>query len=220
MDHNQTPTEVDRPRGILTKSDREYLLGEASIEPQSDSERHVRRRIRERIRNAILDFTLIFENLEGRDRRQIFEGTDEPPLWDGAVDMLAFLYYHVNGNEINRTLTWPSAVVDVADSRVSPDTREDRNRQLTRTALVRAALFSGIQIDEITVFDDIQYRPSSSGGPNRLDQLLDAMEQYDVGMADLARLIRWFERNGRDPDEMGRVICQLVNDEEMPSEGD
>jgi hypothetical protein len=67
------PEETDRPRGILSSRDREYLLGKADIESQSQAARNIRAAIRERLENAILDFTLLFRHLEPRDRERVFD---------------------------------------------------------------------------------------------------------------------------------------------------
>ena len=67
------PEEIDRPRGILSPRDRKYLLGEADIDPRSQAARNVRAAIRDRLENAILDCTLLFRHLEGRDRQKVFD---------------------------------------------------------------------------------------------------------------------------------------------------
>lgn len=68
----------DRDRGILTPTDREFLLGESEIESKSQSERNARARIRKRLRNAVLDFPILLEHLEDRDLKQVF---DPDVLW-------------------------------------------------------------------------------------------------------------------------------------------
>lgn len=57
---------ADRERGILTPSDREFLL-ERKTDYTEHSKKQKRNRIRRRVRNAILDFTILFEHLEDRD---------------------------------------------------------------------------------------------------------------------------------------------------------
>ncbi|MFB6129217.1 MAG: hypothetical protein ABEJ28_00155 [Salinigranum sp.] len=84
--------DTDRPRGILTRADREYLLGEA-VMTHEQSRRNAEARIRERVVNAVLDFTLLVHALKRKDRRQIFEkSVDDPAFVDGAMAMLAFAY--------------------------------------------------------------------------------------------------------------------------------
>lgn len=76
--------DLSRERGILTKSDREFLTGDSDIEPESHSERKSRERIRNRTKNALLDMWLLFEELEQRDLEQIFM-----PENDARSDSLA-----------------------------------------------------------------------------------------------------------------------------------
>jgi hypothetical protein len=64
--------DLNRDRGILTKADREYLVGKSKIEKASHSERRARERIRNRLKNAILDMGLLFEHMERRDKEQVF----------------------------------------------------------------------------------------------------------------------------------------------------
>jgi hypothetical protein len=69
------PVTKERPRGILSPTDREYLAGESDLEPQS--ERRRRQLIRERGFNAILDFWLLYDYLEDRDLEQVFDQSQE-----------------------------------------------------------------------------------------------------------------------------------------------
>ena len=76
-----TAASGDRPRGLLSDADRAYLTGDRTYDSPS-SEREVRRRIRERVRNGIVDFALLFEHLDARDRQQLlrtYENLDAAP---------------------------------------------------------------------------------------------------------------------------------------------
>jgi hypothetical protein len=92
---------ADRGRGILTPSDREFLLGRKT-DYTEHSKKQKRNRIRRRLRNALLDFTILFEHLEERDRETVFDPDDEAreAYTQGITDLLGFLYlgtmgYHV-----------------------------------------------------------------------------------------------------------------------------
>jgi len=71
----------DRPRGILSPTDREYLCGlKEYAQPQTDANR--RQDIRERVKNGLKDFALLWLSLERKEREKVFddlgeEGTDE-----------------------------------------------------------------------------------------------------------------------------------------------
>lgn len=84
--------DADRPRGILSPADREYLLGEAEM-AHEQSRRNAEARIRQRVTDAVLDFGLLVHALSEKDRRQIFEkGLDDEAFADGLMTMLAFAY--------------------------------------------------------------------------------------------------------------------------------
>ncbi|WP_132059342.1 hypothetical protein [Halorussus amylolyticus] len=89
---------ADRPRGILTPSDREFLLGRKT-DYTEHSKKQKRNRIRHRIRNAILDFTILFEHLEDRDRETVFNPDDDArdAYTQGIIDLLAFLHLGTMG---------------------------------------------------------------------------------------------------------------------------
>jgi hypothetical protein len=88
----------DRDRGVLTPSDREFLLGRKT-DYTEHSKKQKRNRIRRRIRNAILDFTILFEHLDDRDRETVFDPDDaeRDAYTQGIVDMLAFLHLGTMG---------------------------------------------------------------------------------------------------------------------------
>lgn len=93
----------DREHSLLTQSQREYLLGDQSSSTSAD--RKKRQQIRDRIRSGLLDFAILTNNMDARDRRQLFAReqlkglqtlqperafrTDEVR---GAIHTLAFLY--------------------------------------------------------------------------------------------------------------------------------
>ncbi|RQH01719.1 hypothetical protein [Natrarchaeobius oligotrophus] len=90
--------DADRPRGILTPSDRDFLLGRKT-DYTDHSKKQKRNRIRRRVRNAILDFSILFEYMEERDRNTVFDPDDEErdAYTQGITDMLAFLHLGTMG---------------------------------------------------------------------------------------------------------------------------
>ncbi|WP_096389241.1 ASCH domain-containing protein [Halopenitus persicus] len=89
----ETAADADRPRGILTPSDRDFLLGRKT-DYTEHSKKQKRNRIRRRVRNAVIDFSILFEHLEQRDRETVFDPKDEDreAFTQGIIDMLAFLH--------------------------------------------------------------------------------------------------------------------------------
>lgn len=90
--------DADRPRGILTPSDRDFLLGRKT-DYTDHSKKQKRNRIRRRVRNAILDFSILFEYMEERDRQTVFDPDDDErdAYTQGITDVLAFLHLGTMG---------------------------------------------------------------------------------------------------------------------------
>jgi hypothetical protein len=91
---------LDRPRGILTKEDRRYLVGEKEVSDQA--ERDTRYRIRERVKNSLADFELLL-NLRDEDRETVFNDLDSHGF-SFVVDALAFLYRGVDDSDYFESL--------------------------------------------------------------------------------------------------------------------
>ncbi|ELY99459.1 hypothetical protein [Natrialba asiatica] len=74
--------DLDRDRGILTPADRDFLRGEKEYSSEQ-SERDARYRIRQRLMDSILDFNILVNNMDEKDREQIFESnfskSEKPP---------------------------------------------------------------------------------------------------------------------------------------------
>ena len=87
-------TDPTRPRGILNERERRYLLGDADVEPKSQTERDIRATIRNRLRHAVYDFSLLFSHLEDRDIDQVFDprGEEGVELRTAIEDTLGFFY--------------------------------------------------------------------------------------------------------------------------------
>jgi hypothetical protein len=83
---------LDRNRGVLTKDDRQYLLGRKNL--NRDSERNARLRIRNRARNALYDFEYLATELASKDRTQLAvdDGIADEELFTAAEDAIAFLF--------------------------------------------------------------------------------------------------------------------------------
>ncbi len=94
----ETAADAERPRGILTPSDRDFLLGRKT-DYTEHSKKQKRNRIRRRVRNAVLDFSILYECLEDRDRKTVFDPDDEDrdAYTQGITDMLAFLHLGTMG---------------------------------------------------------------------------------------------------------------------------
>jgi len=117
-----------RKNAILTTQDRRWLTGEKTYEGQhAKQQRYQRRRdIRERVYNSMLDFTILFEELDAEEHRKIFgevspDGrqwtNDDADLRDGIRDGLAFFFYTVGiaammRDDENQTTSVPEWMVE------------------------------------------------------------------------------------------------------------
>ena len=81
----------DRPRGILSPTDREYLCGlKEYAQPQTDANR--RQDIRERVVNGLEDLALLFLFLDEDERAKVFEELGDDGTEEVIASMAAFAY--------------------------------------------------------------------------------------------------------------------------------
>lgn len=88
----------DRPRGLLSSADREYLADpEEYVETRTRQSAKERRDFtEERVRNGLLDFSLLLAHLDkdgAEDLLSMGEGEESERILDGLRDTLAFIYY-------------------------------------------------------------------------------------------------------------------------------
>ena len=84
----------DRPRGFLSVDDREFLRGKKEFK-HVESNANARARIRERTVNALLDFVLVENYIEDRDRKRIFDSFDANKIYDDDTELYAPERSHV-----------------------------------------------------------------------------------------------------------------------------
>lgn len=107
--------DINRPLGILTKTDRQYLLGEKEYQSQS-AELNKRRDIRRRIKNGIYDFALINRNLPERDRDKLFSEIaagpepDQEEFLNAAETLISWLYVGLKKGGFNAKAIFERAV--------------------------------------------------------------------------------------------------------------
>jgi hypothetical protein len=78
-------------RGILSESNRQFLLDDSGYKEASKSS--LRSRIRSRIRAGIEDFQLIYDQFRGEAFRQtVYPAESQPPSSEAIRDGIAFLY--------------------------------------------------------------------------------------------------------------------------------
>jgi hypothetical protein len=162
----------DRGRGVLTPKDRAFLRGEAEYEAKSNSARRARQRIRDRIRNAVLDFGLIAEVMQDRDRETIFErgaNDDLAGFNDGLLGALWFIYGGVEHGQVRAPtgLTF-TELVERAVRRVEYDAMPDALRKL-ETVHVDV----DVSVDRPSLTSINAERVASAVERGRLDEISD-----------------------------------------------
>lgn len=168
-------TPEDRPRGILSPTDRDYLCGlKEYAQPQTDANR--RQAIRERVVNGLKDFALLSLFLESDERAKVFEELGPDETDDTLASMIAFAYLGIEGDRprletciehgvlqganVNKLFQSAGRATD-ADVSISveynPDVKKlyrrlEDGKELTDAeigALVRAGKIGGEEIEEL-----------------------------------------------------------------------
>ncbi|MES3516943.1 MAG: hypothetical protein PPP58_04675 [Natronomonas sp.] len=135
-----------RKNAMLTTEDRRWLRGEKRYEGEhAKQQRYQRRRdIRKRVYNSLLDFSILFEHLEGAEREKLFGTpgtgqtalTEDRELADGIRDALAFLLYN----------TGVTSMMGAADDDPDPVAR-----WLLTEAFHRAGRKDGLVVESVDV---------------------------------------------------------------------
>ena len=86
---------VDRPRGILSPTDREYLCGMKDYS-HDQTELNRRQAIRERTIEGIRDFNLLWLLLEQTEWEKVMEAFDTDELNEAFSSILAFMYIGID----------------------------------------------------------------------------------------------------------------------------
>lgn len=82
---------LDRPRGILSKADREYLCGQKEY-AHAQSESNRKQDIRNRVQNSLRDFRILSQLLDQSEIENIVEELGTEETYDSIVHLIAFSY--------------------------------------------------------------------------------------------------------------------------------
>jgi len=182
--------DIDRPGGLLTKTDRKYLIGQKKHEhQQSDAKR--RQEIRKRVENGFLDISLMLYFLEHKEKKKIFDEYDEQTLTKVLSDLMAFIFTGTSqnienfekiiergvstGSSFDQSGRWVGNVIDVnaeIDILDIPDTDQlyeqlkaekyGRGRRLSPEEIGLLVRDGKISKDEL---DKLQHPPNHPGAP-------------------------------------------------------
>lgn len=171
--------DLDRPRGILSKTDREYLVGEREYEHRQ-SELNRQQDIRKRVENGLQDFELLARYLDRAQRQKIFDEVDEDKIDHYVTSFISFIY---RGTE--RDTEW---LEDVIVRGVFDGITSDENGPLMG------------DIKSISVDIDIEYEPNvdavyekfkqENGGPLTPEEIGLLVRHGKVSPEDLKELDR------------------------------
>lgn len=180
-DHADSPTDLEkRPRGILSKTDREYLWGLRDY-AHSQSEANRKQDIRERIVHSFQDYPILCLLLDDKDQKRIFkEEINEESLQSSLEAMIAFVYrgldQNINrlesiiengvyiGTNLNKGGQWTDEAIDVnvsIDIERNPDAdelyqrfKEGETDQLTPAEIGVLVQSGKLNSDDLNTFHD------------------------------------------------------------------
>lgn len=92
--------DLERPRGILSKTDRKYLAGLKDYKHEQ-SELNRKQEIRQRAENSLRDFPLLTNHLDNEQKEKIFSSFEEDELEELLSIVLMFIYQGT-GRDINQ----------------------------------------------------------------------------------------------------------------------
>ena len=81
-----------RPRGILSQADREYLFGMKDY-AHTQSEAKRKQDIRKRVKHALKDFGLLWLLWDKDERRKVLDEMGEEAVEDSIASVITFLYF-------------------------------------------------------------------------------------------------------------------------------
>lgn len=219
----------DRDRGILTRRERSYLLGESDIEPKSQRERDIRRDIRERIWNGVLDIALIYDHVERRDLALALgvKDVETEPVERLATLTLtltrnaALLYELLTDDELVRGHSFETTVEEgislVEDKRRAPDEEEDTVLLSGTEVDVAVTIHPPERVDYYQLGQRLRYAfdPSEVVGPELISPAEMLLVYWALG--EEAPAIRdvvgqWVGENWARADEEREAIVELLTD--------
>lgn len=170
-------TPADRPRGILSPTDREYLCG---LKDYSHSQTELNRRqaIRERTIEGIRDFNLLWLLLEEPEWEKIIKAFESDELNTAFSSIIAFMYLGIGQDK-------------------------DRMEEILERGLYRGANYdtSGRwagEVNDVTTEIDIDYRPN-------IDELYNRVEEGEADQLTPAEVGALVRAGQVDPDDLDEL---------------
>lgn len=126
MEGDEWPEEMERERGILSDTDRQFLWGVKDYDDSPSTVSQRRGTIRDRFVNGFLDLSLL-DLLNERQRESIVERLEQEgevaQLRQSVADLVAFAYREMDGDTewLEETLM---QAIDKAEREMQPDDKE------------------------------------------------------------------------------------------------
>lgn len=177
----------DRPRGILSQADREYLRNPDEYSKQAGYER--RRAIIERVQEALHDMPLLVSELDEDSRAEAFEDeADGTPHTLSALSSAFALFY-----------------LGITDTVEPTELAKDAFEDITESGVRKAYLQRGVSVEEVEVevsvtrgerVDDLREKEELSYP--EVNQLLEAGELSDLTGEEQMALLNEALESGRE----------------------
>lgn len=189
----------ERKSAMFTKPQREFLRGEREYTgDNAKSQRYeMRERIARRVRDTLLDFALLYEYADERERNRIFnvgEGITDTAaqieLRESLVGTLAFLYRSLEGDPDSNAIYQRSFQTPFAPILKQAVRKAEVDRQVRET-------FQALISVEFTV--DVT-NPKIVDVDHAIDKIAE-MREYELSDAEARALLRVYNPEGGNPDD-------------------
>ena len=157
--------ESDRPRGVLSKTDREFLLGQKDY-AHNQSRANRKQTIRERIEHSLYDFTLLWLVLPPRERERVITEMDDTDANASMEALITFVYLSLDQDVAELESRIERGVL--AGASYDPDSKEDG------------------QVTNVDVSIDIDHQPRVDELKTKLQEQADGLTPEEIGI--LARV--------------------------------
>lgn len=192
-------TDNDRDRGVLAPVDRKFLTGEKQYDHRQSTYNR-REQIRGRIENALLDFSIIADEMDASEREKIFRAGDRPreerrELERGMAGLIRFLYLGLGRSRFEQVLREgvQEAEYDLGtteqplstDVRLEVEPQRDYNLEETAKQIQRGDWY-GLEPGGAIGFLKFARQSPGFDAEQILEELLETRDRMDDRAADRA----------------------------------
>ena len=153
--------EPDRPRGVLSKVDREFMLGLKDY-AHKQSRANRRQTIRERVEHSLYDFTLLWLILPPLERNRVLDAMDDTDATASVEALITFAYLSVDQNVTELERRIENGVL--AGASYDPEGKEDG------------------KVTNVSASLDIEYQPGIDELKTKLQEQSDELTPEEIGI--------------------------------------